>query len=382
LKKQKRNELILHATTFIENHFRENHFRENRLTEYSMSLLYLIICFAFIACYSVNNNFNDKKNHGEPVAEGKPVEINAKADKWESIVFPRFYVIPEIVTPGEACTVVYIFSGVKLSETNVPLKANLYNSAGKKISGAVFFHFALDDEGHYAEAAVLAPPSTTDPGAALIKIEGADGLYAELALTIAAREFAAEIIPLNPSNTGLRTVPDPQKTAESERLWAILSTTGTEIWTTGPFITPVPPATRRSSFFGDRRVYRYSNGRSDTAVHAGIDYAVIRGTEVHASAAGRVILARPRIVTGNSVILEHLPGFYSIYYHLDSIHVAEGALVQAGEVIALSGNTGLSTGPHLHWEMRASTENTDPDALLVRPILDSAAILNRLFGGQ
>jgi murein DD-endopeptidase MepM/ murein hydrolase activator NlpD len=91
-----------------------------------------------------------------------------------------------------------------------------------------------------------------------------------------------------------------------------------------------------------------------------------------------VILARFRIVTGNSVIIEHLPGVYSLYYHLDHIDVAEGAMVSAGTLLGQSGSTGLATGPHLHWEIRVSQENTDPDAFVARPILDKDAILTKI----
>jgi murein DD-endopeptidase MepM/ murein hydrolase activator NlpD len=91
-----------------------------------------------------------------------------------------------------------------------------------------------------------------------------------------------------------------------------------------------------------------------------------------------VVLARYRIVTGNSVILEHLPGVYSIYYHLDSIAVSEGTLAAAGTVLGSSGATGLATGPHLHWEIRVSGENADPDAFTARPLLDKNAILAKM----
>jgi murein DD-endopeptidase MepM/ murein hydrolase activator NlpD len=92
-----------------------------------------------------------------------------------------------------------------------------------------------------------------------------------------------------------------------------------------------------------------------------------------------VVLARPRIVTGNSVVIEHLPGVYSLYYHLDTIAVSEGEMVQTASLLGTSGSTGLATGPHLHWEIRVSGENTDPDALVARPILDRDAILAKLY---
>jgi murein DD-endopeptidase MepM/ murein hydrolase activator NlpD len=86
-----------------------------------------------------------------------------------------------------------------------------------------------------------------------------------------------------------------------------------------------------------------------------------------------------RIISGYSIIIEHAPGIYSIYYHLDSIIAQEGSIVEAGEVIGLSGSTGFSTGPHLHWELRVNTENTDPDAFVARPLIDKTLIISRIF---
>ncbi|MDR0323963.1 MAG: M23 family metallopeptidase, partial [Treponema sp.] len=162
------------------------------------------------------------------------------------------------------------------------------------------------------------------------------------------------------------------------RLWAILSTTGNQIYHTGVFIPPVE-SNRRTSFFGDRRVYRYSNGATDTSIHAGVDYGVPTGTRVNACGDGRVVFTGMRIVTGYTVILEHAPGIYSLYYHLDSIDVQAGNIIKAGAQSGLSGSTGLSTGPHLHWEIRVSTENTDPDSFINRQIIDKDLIISRIF---
>jgi murein DD-endopeptidase MepM/ murein hydrolase activator NlpD len=204
------------------------------------------------------------------------------------------------------------------------------------------------------------------------------GVAGEIPITITEREFAAEIIDLDTVLTGIRTEPDPQKTAEAEKLWAILNKTGKEAYCFGSFSPPVS-SNRRTSFYGDRRVYKYSNGSSDTSIHAGVDYGVPKGTPVTACGPGKVVLARSRIVTGNSVIIEHLPGVYSLYYHLDKIEAAEGVLLETGAQLGLSGATGLATGPHLHWEIRVSGENADPDAFITRPILDKNAVLGKLF---
>jgi murein DD-endopeptidase MepM/ murein hydrolase activator NlpD len=225
--------------------------------------------------------------------------------------------------------------------------------------------------------AILTVPSTAAPGPALVRVEGISESINKIPLTIGERDFASEEIVLNQALTRLRTVPDPQKTAEAEQLWAILSKTGTEIYGSGRFSPPVN-STRRTSFFGDRRVFKYAGGKQDISIHSGIDYGVPTGTPVTACGPGRVVLARSRIVTGNSVIVEHLPGIYSLYYHLDSISVSEGAIVNAGTVLGKSGATGLATGPHLHWEIRVSGENTDPDALISRPVLDKETILGKM----
>jgi murein DD-endopeptidase MepM/ murein hydrolase activator NlpD len=67
---------------------------------------------------------------------------------------------------------------------------------------------------------------------------------------------------------------------------------------------------------------------------------------------------------------------------MDSIAVNEGDIVDAGTLLGLSGSTGLATGPHLHWDVRVSTENADPDAFLSRPLLDKQSIIDKLREGS
>jgi murein DD-endopeptidase MepM/ murein hydrolase activator NlpD len=89
-------------------------------------------------------------------------------------------------------------------------------------------------------------------------------------------------------------------------------------------------------------------------------------------------MAVSRINTGYSIIIEHLPGVYSHYYHLSEMRVHEGDIVQSGDVIAASGATGLATGPHLHWEVRIAGENADPDYLCARALIDIVQIKGAL----
>jgi murein DD-endopeptidase MepM/ murein hydrolase activator NlpD len=288
----------------------------------------------------------------------------------------RYALIPESLRPGEPLTVAIGGEGIRDGFFHGEIRATLISGQGKLCRTRFFDYPAGGEQGGFM-AALLAVPSGARPGPASVVIENPSGTLAELSIRIEARDFIAETIDLDQANTELRTLPDPQKTAEAEQLWALLSSTGKDFYDPGPFSSPVS-STRRTSFFGDRRVFKYTNGSSDTAVHAGIDYGVPRGTPVGACASGRVVLARYRIVTGNSVVIEHLPGVYSLYYHLDTVAVSEGETVQTGKLLGTSGSTGLATGPHLHWEIRVSGENTDPDALIARPLLDRDAILAKL----
>ena len=102
-------------------------------------------------------------------------------------------------------------------------------------------------------------------------------------------------------------------------------------------------------------------------------------TPVRACERGKVVLAADREVTGKTVVIEHLPGLYSLYFHLSSFAVAEGQIVERGQVIALSGSTGLATGPHLHWELRANGDAVDPGYWLGATLLDKDAIKAKIM---
>lgn len=98
--------------------------------------------------------------------------------------------------------------------------------------------------------------------------------------------------------------------------------------------------------------------------HEGLDFAVPVGTSVIASTGGTVIFAGERGNYGNLVTIQSPDGIETRYAHLSSIGVAKGDAVTAGQEIAKSGNTGLSTGPHLHFEVRRGGTPIDPKTVL------------------
>lgn len=178
---------------------------------------------------------------------------------------------------------------------------------------------------------------------------------------VESKEFISETIKLDARNTGIRTNTSKERQQQIDTLNAIFGTITPEgTWQSSPYRTP-STATRITSTFGDRRVFEYNNGKSSTTLHYGKDYGVPTGTEVRSCARGKVMMAENRISTGWSVVIEHLPGLYSIYYHMSELKVEAGQIVNPGDLIGLSGATGLATGPHLHWEMRLNWEAVNPD---------------------
>lgn len=118
-----------------------------------------------------------------------------------------------------------------------------------------------------------------------------------------------------------------------------------------------------SGVYGSQRVY---NGIPKTP-HFGVDIAKPVGTSVRAPAGGVVTLVHPDMfLSGGTLIIDHGHGLSSTMIHLSKILVKEGDKVEQGQNIALVGQTGRASGPHLHWAMNWFEERVDPQ-LLVPP---------------
>lgn len=101
-----------------------------------------------------------------------------------------------------------------------------------------------------------------------------------------------------------------------------------------------------------------------TALHEGIDFVADKGTRIIASAGGVVSLAEFHPQYGNMIEIDHGHEFSSRYAHLSKINVKSGQIVKRGQLIGVSGNTGRSTGPHLHFEVRFKGVAQDPARFL------------------
>jgi murein DD-endopeptidase MepM/ murein hydrolase activator NlpD len=111
-----------------------------------------------------------------------------------------------------------------------------------------------------------------------------------------------------------------------------------------------------TSRFGEWRTFNDGH-RSQ---HLGMDVFAREGAKVRSVNAGMVTLIRDTFLAGNVVIVSHGAGIASVYFHLSEINVAEGDVVQAGDIVGLAGDTGRTTGPHLHLGIRVPGGFVDP----------------------
>ncbi len=118
---------------------------------------------------------------------------------------------------------------------------------------------------------------------------------------------------------------------------------------------PAPGAV--TSGYGTRRTYAGTTGLS---FHGGADFGGAVGTPIFAPAGGVVVLAEQLDVRGKAVIIDHGWGVYTGYWHLSEIFVEVGQTINKGLPIGALGNTGLSTGAHLHWEMWVGGVQVNP----------------------
>lgn len=123
----------------------------------------------------------------------------------------------------------------------------------------------------------------------------------------------------------------------------------------GLLSSPVP-GSRLSSDFGPRVHPVLGTAR----MHDGVDFAAPTGAPIRAAAGGTVVFAGPRGGYGNTLIVDHGNSLATLYAHQSELHVAEGAVVTAGQVIGAVGSTGMSTGPHLHFETRVAGVPVNP----------------------
>jgi len=126
------------------------------------------------------------------------------------------------------------------------------------------------------------------------------------------------------------------------------------------FSFPMPSIWPSKGWLTSRYGNRISPFTGSRQFHAGIDIAGARGTDVIAPARGRVVFAGKRGPLGNSLIIDHGYGVRTQYGHIDEVFAKRGDAVERGDKVASLGNSGRSTGPHLHYVVEVKGKAVNP----------------------
>ncbi len=146
--------------------------------------------------------------------------------------------------------------------------------------------------------------------------------------------------------------------SDNDTIARVTSKSEDKILWRGPFLRM--PHTASRARFADHRTYYYHKRVIDHQVHMGIDLASVARSQVPAANRGRVVFCDKLGIYGNTVIIDHGMGLFSLYAHLSRIDVSPGQMVAKGDRIGLTGRSGLAGGDHLHFSMLVNGTFVNP----------------------
>lgn len=167
---------------------------------------------------------------------------------------------------------------------------------------------------------------------------------------------------------------DPRQQEEWRKVYRLRAQSAERPLWRGAFRVPLEGELKVTTYFGE---IRFVNG-AETGRHSGMDFGAPTGTPILAPARGKVILSEKLIVSGWTVIIDHGLNLFTAYYHCDRLDVAPGDWVEPGQPIGTVGNTGFSTGPHLHWTATIGNTPVDPWPLTQGPVMGVLPLAERL----
>jgi murein DD-endopeptidase MepM/ murein hydrolase activator NlpD len=282
---------------------------------------------------------------------------------------PVFTPVPEDVTPTaiprpvavktltqEGVTLELYFEEIKQG------RAALLKVYGENVSGArarfsdlVTDFFPIEGEGFYGFIAASMEQSAREYDLEVYAImEDESRVTFQTPVSVVQGGFIGQTLEI-PQERAYLIDPEIERT-EFARLDSIFQNITDEVmWDSGEIDFQFPINSNITSQFGAVRVL---NGTVETR-HTGWDLQAATGTPVMAMAAGKVAFAGTMDIRGNVVILDHGYGVFSVYAHLSVMNVTRGQRVAKGQILGMSGNTGRSSGPHLHWEINVNREWVD-----------------------
>jgi murein DD-endopeptidase MepM/ murein hydrolase activator NlpD len=175
----------------------------------------------------------------------------------------------------------------------------------------------------------------------------------EYHFNVKERSYHAEVLKVDPKKIKLAAKDEQRVIAEQVVLNKIYSSSLPEFLFSESFISPLNSLV--TSVYGNKRVYN----KQKKGQHLGIDYRAAIGDKVPAANAGKIVFSGDLFYTGWTVIIDHGVDIFTVYGHLSKTLVNEGDIVKRGDLIGLSGNTGRTSGPHLHWGTKVQGQYID-----------------------
>jgi murein DD-endopeptidase MepM/ murein hydrolase activator NlpD len=253
-------------------------------------------------------------------------------------------VMPSEINPGDAFRIKIILdpSREEIKDSGFPT-ARLNNNP---------LHFGSCGKSCFVAIGALGVE--TKPGVYTIRVD-VGGKREQLKLLVRPAAFPEIHLTLPEEKVFLSPENLKRAQRESKKLKEIWMRISGKLWE-GRFIMPLENSF--STAFGTKRIMN----KEKVSVHRGLDIRGEKGEEIKASNRGRVVMAEEFFFGGNTIILDHGQGIYTIYMHLSGFNVQTGAIVSKEDIVGYVGSTGRASGPHLHFGVKVTNINTNPDA--------------------
>jgi len=205
---------------------------------------------------------------------------------------------------------------------------------------------------------ILPVPYQMEPQSAGLEIRfGDDGTTFYEPFSIISGKYPSEVLKVDGKRVKLNPKDLKRAIAEAKEVKAIYKVFTPQRFWEGAFVLPV--RSKITSIYGSRRVY---NGVMKS-FHKGTDLRAPVGTPIRSTAGGRVVLSKDLFYTGNTILVDHGYGIYTLYAHMSKLLTKKGQRVKRGQKLGLAGKTGRVNGPHLHWGAVIYGHKVDPISL-------------------
>lgn len=255
----------------------------------------------------------------------------------EAIPAPEVTVEPASPGPGDIMV-------VTVKKASGPVEGTF---KGKK----VYFNVSKD-----SVKAVLGIDLFTEPGQYPLDIQAA-GTALHYVVTVSKKDYPTQRLTLPKDMVELSPENEARVERELKKMATIWPNENPLVWS-GNFINPLEGEI--GTIFGVRRIIN----KITKNPHSGVDVSGNEGDPIRAPNNGVVTLVDNQFYSGNSLVIDHGQGIYTMFFHLSKVLVRQGQQVKKGDTIALVGATGRATGPHLHWGVRIQGARVDPLELI------------------